>query len=151
MRKWLSHAFHIDPPGPAEPTPPEQAPVDWVCLQIARRRLTTPGLIVLEMSRPLNWIGAQAMHFMQPGAWALLNDRRFTGYKSFASFLERRGSMEYLCRRVEHFEEELARLEREGGDIRAYIAAHLEAARAQAAADAAADDEPAGHEAREHR
>ena len=61
------HAFAVDPPGPAEPTVFQRPAVDWVCTQIAKRHLSTPGLIFLEMTRPLNWLSAQAMHYSKPG------------------------------------------------------------------------------------
>lgn len=123
---WMKHAFHVDPPGPAEPTDSQQFSVDWVCTQIAKRQLTTPGLIFLELTRPLNWIGAQTMHFMQPGVWAILNERRLRGYDSFSRFLEQRGSMDYLCQRVEHFEAEFTRVEEAGESIAAFIKEHLQ-------------------------
>ena len=109
---WLKHAFAVDPPGPAEPTAEQQRPVDWVCRQVARRRLTTPGLIALEMSRPLNFVAAQMMHVLSPGVWALLRRQSHEDYKHFAAFLERRGSIEYLARRIEHFEADFEKREK---------------------------------------
>lgn len=110
--RGLKHAFAIDPPGVAEPTPEQQAAVDYICRQVARRHLTTPGLIGLEMSRPLNFLLSQTMHFFSPGAWAIFPHRTYQGYTDFAAFLERRGSFEYLARRIEHFEAEFERRER---------------------------------------
>ena len=106
LRDKLKHAFAVDPPGPAEPTPQQQAPVNWFCRQVARRHLTTPGLIALEMSRPLNYIASQAMHFTAPGVWAIFRQRNYEQYQHFAGFLERRGSIDYLARRIEQFEKE---------------------------------------------
>jgi hypothetical protein len=106
LKRGLKHAFAVDPPGPAAPTVEQQAAVDWVCQQIAKRHLTTPGLIFLEMSRPMNAIGAALLHFAQPGAWAVMSKQSYDGYVQFSTFLEQRGSMEYLCRRIEHFEEQ---------------------------------------------
>ena len=106
LKEKLKHAFAVDPPGPAQPTPEQQPAVDWFCRQVARRHLTTPGLIALEMSRPLNYVAAQAMHFFAPGVWALARQQTYDGYGQFAAFLDRRGSMEYLVRRIEHFEQE---------------------------------------------
>ncbi len=123
------HAFAVDPPGPAEPTVFQRPAVDWVCIQIAKRHLSTPGLIFLEMTRPLNWLSAQAMHFTKPGAWAIMTDRGFEGYSRFAEYLERRGSMEYMEHRIEHFEAEFDRLGKEGGSIPDYITAHFDALR----------------------
>lgn len=111
LRQKLSHAFAVDPPGPTEPTVEEREAVDWFCRQVARRHLTTPGLIALEMSRPLNYLAAQLMHFSEPAVWALAPPRVRRGYQHFAAFLERRGSIDYLSRRIEHFEHEYEDLE----------------------------------------
>ncbi len=106
MKDRLRHAFAVDPPGPAEPTEKQQPAVDWLCMQVAKRHLTTPGLIALEMSRPLNWVFSQGMHMFSPGAWAVFGQQNYEHYQQFASFLERRGAMEYLERRIEQFEQE---------------------------------------------
>ena len=105
-RERIKNAFAVDPPGAAEPTVEQQPAIDWVCKQIAKRRLTTPGLIALEMCRPLNYVGAQAMHVFQPFAWALATEKGLDGYTQMSAFLEKRGSMEYMMRRIEHFEHE---------------------------------------------
>lgn len=106
--RWLKHAFSVDPPGPAKPTPEQEAAVDKVCAEIVRRHLTTPALVFLEMSRPLNYLGAQALHFFAPFV-AVLTDAE--GHRHFAAFLEQRGSVDYLCGRIEELE---AAAEREG-------------------------------------
>ena len=104
IREKMKHAFAVDPPGPAEPTPQQQTAVDWFCKQVAKRHLATPGLIALEMSRPLNFIAAQTMQFFSPGVWAIARQQTYDQYQQFAEFLEQRGANEYLCRRIEHFE-----------------------------------------------
>ncbi|MCL4209520.1 MAG: hypothetical protein HRU76_11520 [Phycisphaeraceae bacterium] len=101
MKRWFRHAFAVDKPGPAEPSDAEREVVDKVCAQIVKRHLTTPSLIFLEMSRPLNYIGSQTMHFFAPFVWAVTDPR---GFETFAGFLERRGSIEYICRRIEAME-----------------------------------------------
>ena len=103
----LRHAFAVDPPGEAEPTEEQQAPVDWVCRQVARRRLTTAGLVTLELSRPLNFVASQAMIFVSPVIWAFARKLTYEQYQHFAAFLERRGSIDYLTRRIEQLEAEL--------------------------------------------
>jgi len=113
FREKVRHAFAVDPAGPAEPTPEQQEAVDWFCMQVAKRHLTTPGLIALEMSRPLNFIASQAMHFFAPGVWAVARQQTYEGYQRFAEFLERRGAMEYLATRIEEFEAECERRETE--------------------------------------
>ena len=105
-RQSLKNAFAVEADTPAAPTEAQQAPVEWVCRQIATRRLTTPGLLALEMCRPLNYILAQCMHFTEPGVWAVSSAAFLDHYKNFASFLEQRGSFDYLCRRIEQIEAE---------------------------------------------
>lgn len=111
--RWLKHAFAIDPPGPAEPTPDEQVPVDWMCSLAARKHMTTPAVIALELCRPLNWVAAQGLHFARPAVWAVTPDKLFSNYKHFAGYLENRGSVEYMIRRVEHFEAHYSKLEQQ--------------------------------------
>lgn len=98
---WFRHAFALDPPGPAEPTEAERPIAERLCREIVRRQLTAPALAFLEMSRPLNFLAANAIHFFSPVLSALTGDE----HRRFAEFLERRGSIEYLARRIE----ELAR------------------------------------------
>jgi hypothetical protein len=113
VKQKLKHAFAVDPPGPARPTAEQQEVVDAFCRWVARRHLTTPGLVLLEMSRPINWIMAQAGHFISPGVWAVTPEQTHARYKAFVSFLEHRGSIEHLARRIEHFEHEYEKLERQ--------------------------------------
>ena len=98
---WLKHAFAVEPPGPVEPTDPQQAALERVCTQIVKRRLTTPALLFLEITRPMNYIGAQALHFAAPFLSALTDAE---DHKHLATFLERRGSIDYLYRRIEEME-----------------------------------------------
>lgn len=101
--KWLKHAFAVDAPGPAEPTEPQRAVVDKVCCEVVRRHLTTPALLMLEMTRPLNFVASQVLHFFGPFLSAITDAQ---GHKHFAAFLEHRGSIDYLCRRIEDLEAE---------------------------------------------
>lgn len=105
-RGWFKHAFAVDPPGPAEPTEEQKPVVEWACREIARRRLTTPSLMLLELTRPLNYIAAQTMHFFQPGFWAILRQQSYENYIHFSEFLEKRGSMDYIMQRIEEIESE---------------------------------------------
>jgi hypothetical protein len=107
-RDGLRHAFAVDPPGPAEPTQQQAQSVEWFCRQIARRKLSTPALIGLEMSRPLNWLGAMTMHAFAPGVWAIAKQQSYEQYTHFAQYLERRGAIEYICRRIEEMEAQRA-------------------------------------------
>ena len=106
LRDKFKHAFAVDAPGAAEPTPQQEIPVDWLARQVARRHLTTPGLIALEMVRPLNWVFAQGMHLTEPAVWAVSPRALYDHYTNLAAFLEQRGSIEHLCRRIEQLEAE---------------------------------------------
>jgi hypothetical protein len=95
---WFRQAFALDPPGPLAPTDEERAIVERLCRILVRRRMQVPALAFLEMSRPLNRVAAQALYFFQPVAsLALTGD----DYNRFARFLEKSGSIDYLCRRIE--------------------------------------------------
>lgn len=114
--RWLKHAFAVEPPGPAEPTPSQQPSVDWLCSMAARRRLTTPAWMALHICRPLNWVGSMSMHFMTPAVWAVAPEKLFCNYRAFAGYLENRGSIDYMIRRVEHFEARYRLLEKQAND-----------------------------------
>ena len=112
LKERFRHAFAVDPPGAAEPTAEQQEPVDFICRWVAKRHLTTPGLLLLEMSRPYNFLAAQFMHALAPAVWALSQTLGYEKYQHFIAFLEHRGSTEYLAERIEQFEEELSQSRR---------------------------------------
>ena len=95
---WLKHAFAIEPDGPVEPTEVQRAIIDHLCRQIVARGLTTPALVFLESVRPLNYISSQTLHFFAP-VLSVVADAQ--ACRELADFLERRGSVDYLCRRIE--------------------------------------------------
>jgi hypothetical protein len=103
FKQKLSHAFAVEPPGPAEPTGEQRAVVERICREVVRRHLTTPAIAFLQMSQPLNYLAAQAMHFFVPIVSAVTDAG---GMAHFAVFLEHRGSIEYICRRLEDLEQE---------------------------------------------
>ncbi len=100
---WLKHAFAIEPEGPAQPNEAERQLAEHLCQAVVRRGLTTPALLLLETFRPLNYLAAQSMHFLGPIAQAVFDAE---GYRRLAGFLERRGAVDYLCRRLEELEAE---------------------------------------------
>lgn len=53
-----------------------------------------PAVLFLESSAPLNAVGAQALHFLQPIATAVLDPVR---YATLSRYLERRGSIEWVA------------------------------------------------------
>jgi hypothetical protein len=96
----FKHAFALDDPN-LEPTEAQKEVVDKVCREVVRRGLTTPALLSLEVFRPMNYLGAQALHFLQPIVNIVLDGE---GYRHMTEFLENRNSVDYLRRRIEELE-----------------------------------------------
>ncbi len=101
--KWLKHAFATVPPGPAKPDERQRALLEKLCREVVRRRLTTPVLLMLEMNRPLNYVSAQLLHYLQPIV-AIIADT--ANYQKLTEFLEQRGSIDYVCQRLTALETE---------------------------------------------
>jgi hypothetical protein len=95
---WLKHAFAIEPDGPVEPNEAQKAIVDRLCRQVVARGLATPALVFLESVRPLNYVSSQALTFFAPILSAIADAK---ACQDLAEFLEHRGSVDYLCRRIE--------------------------------------------------
>ena len=93
-----------------EPTEAQKEVVDKVCREIVRRSLATPAILFLEVFRPLNYMGAQAMHFFQPIVTVIL-DRE--GYRHMSEFLEHRTSIDYLRQRIEELEDQSENLRKQ--------------------------------------
>ena len=94
---WLKHAFAVGPAGATTPTDGQRMLVDRICLEVIRRRMTVPAQIALEMARPLNYVSAQLMHVLEPFVTVLADP---TEYAQLSSFLEQRGSVEYISQRL---------------------------------------------------
>jgi hypothetical protein len=112
-KAWFANAFAVEKPGSIDPTPAQREIVDKLCREIVRRGLTTPATMALEMSRPLNVLGASALHVLQPIIATILNGEAAS---EFATFLEHRGSIDFLCARIEHFEKEKNPAQADGGE-----------------------------------
>ncbi len=89
--------------GARQPNEAQARIVERVCREIVRRRLTTPAMMALEMGRPLNYLSAQVLTFFQPFV-AIVGDAG--AYEQFTSFLEQRGSLDYIGARIEALEAE---------------------------------------------
>jgi hypothetical protein len=96
--EWLKHAFAIEPEGAVEPTEAQRAVIDSLCRQVVARGLTTPALVFLESVRPLNYVTSQTLLFFAPILSAVADAK---ACQDLADFLEHRGSVDYLCRRIE--------------------------------------------------
>lgn len=100
MFQWLKHAFAVAP-AQAELTEQQKDVVNRVCHAVVARKLTTPAIAFLEMSRPLNYVSSQAIHFFTPILSAIVDTK---GVECFASVLERRDAVDILCTRIEEIE-----------------------------------------------
>jgi len=103
--RWLKHAFAVEPDGPAEPNPEQRELIDRVCREVVKRHLTTPALAFLEMSRPLNFMSSQLLHFLAPLISAVSDAQ---GHRRLADFLEHRGSIDFISGRINALESESA-------------------------------------------
>jgi hypothetical protein len=99
--RWIKHAFAIDSPDQVQPNKTQCAVLEKLCTEVVRRRLTTPALFMLEMSRPLNYVSAQLLRFIEPIATVIANKNE---YEHLTLFLEQRGSIDYICGRLEALE-----------------------------------------------
>ena len=68
--------------------------------------MSTPALMLLEMSRPLNAVASAGMQAMQPAVWAIASGATTAHYEQLAAYLERRGSIEWMSKRVEELANE---------------------------------------------
>ena len=85
------------------PTPEQVALVDRLAREVVRRGMTVPALAFLEMTHPLNYVTAQAIHFFTPMIGAVSDSN---AHRSLADLLEHRGSMDYICRAIERVQAE---------------------------------------------
>lgn len=91
----------MENPAGFRPSDEQRRVADRICRELVRRRLATPALMFLEMSRPLNFLGSQLLHFLSPMLSGLTQSH---GHRHLAAFLEHRGSVDYLCRRIEELD-----------------------------------------------
>ena len=99
------HAFAVDGEK-AEPTPEQSAAVDAFARWVARRGMTSPILLMLESSKPLNGTVAQGLHFADPVLGAVLRAMTAEQVRHLATFLEHRGSIDFITARIEAIDAE---------------------------------------------
>lgn len=95
---WWKHAFALEPAGPTVPTVEQQPIIDALCQRIVDRSLALPAILFLESCQPLGPVAAQSLLLVQPW-FELVIDRNQLAI--FTRFLDRRGSFDYLCQRIE--------------------------------------------------
>ncbi len=100
LGNWLRTAFAVEDDTALQPTPDEARLVDRLCRAIVVRGLRTPAVVALDCSHNLNFLASQTMVFLEPIVTLLFKGDE---YARFRGFLARRGSIEYICRRIESF------------------------------------------------
>ncbi|MDP8255183.1 MAG: hypothetical protein P9M14_05495 [Candidatus Alcyoniella australis] len=101
LRSGLSHAFAVEKPEDLELTDEQSKLLDRLAEKIVEWGLTAPGAIFIEMLRPLNYLGSQLLAFFEPMIRGVFDWREYT---IFYQTLEKRGSVELLLDRIDHFE-----------------------------------------------
>ncbi|MCC7141826.1 MAG: hypothetical protein IT349_06950 [Candidatus Eisenbacteria bacterium] len=84
--------------------------IDKVAERIVLMNLTAPAVFFLESSKPLSYVGSQALVFLEPFIKTFLN---LAYYDRFVALMEDRGSVERLIARIEERDETLQQQERE--------------------------------------
>lgn len=97
IRQWLNKAFSMEAfRKPLDDD--EKALLDRIARTVVKRRMTVPAIMALEMGRPLNYVGSQAMAFFEPIVKSLFT---LSEYSRLKEILERRESIEMLIHRIE--------------------------------------------------
>ena len=111
MFAWLQHAFAVEPSGPVEPSSAQAAAIDAVCREIARRGMALPAQMVLDSSAPLGFLAGQSLRFFEPFLTTVLDP---VGVREFAGFLEKRGAVEYIAKRLDAMSHEVGKSRSDG-------------------------------------
>ena len=93
------------PPIPEE----EDVVLEKVAVKVVQWRMAIPAILFLEMVKPLNYIGAQAMVFFEPFVQTVFN---FKDYDIFRTAMERRENIENLLQKIEKHDADLKEREK---------------------------------------
>ena len=96
--------------GPAAGGMTDDELLDAVARRVVQMRLAVPAVFFLESTKPLSFVGSQALVFLEPFVQAFLTVRH---YQQFTRMMEDRRNVEKLIQRVEALDEELRREEKE--------------------------------------
>ena len=94
-------SFGADPLAESSPIPDDEL-LEQVAQRINRMGLGVAAIFFLESSKPLTFLGSQALTFFAPFVKSFLTVRT---YDQFARLMEDRENVERLILRIEHWEE----------------------------------------------
>lgn len=95
----LKHAFAI--PDDPDLTDQQRQWLSRIARKVAERGLSCPAVLLLESVQPLSYIGSQVFVFFKPAISTLFPPDRCD---EVAALLQRRGTLKFLRRRIEHYE-----------------------------------------------
>ena len=84
--------------------------LDRIAARVVALRMTVPAILFLESSKPLSFLGSQAMYFFEPMVRAFFS---VPEYERFAHLLEKRETMEALLVRIEEKDADARSAEKE--------------------------------------
>jgi hypothetical protein len=84
--------------------------IDAVAARVVRMGLAVPAIFFLESTKPLSYVGSQALVFLEPFVKSVLT---VASYDRFVALLEDRSNVEKLLRRIEDLDEEARAREKE--------------------------------------
>ena len=87
------------------PEADQQAILEKVARQIVKRRLTAPAILVLEVCKPLNFLGSQLLIAFNPFLQSIFNTAEF---QKFALIIEKDTNVEALIKLIEDLNRESA-------------------------------------------
>lgn len=96
--------------GAIKPEMSDEQILEAVATRIVRMGLSAPAIFFFESSKPLAYVGSQALIFFEPFVKTFLN---VAHYQRFARLLEDRENVERLILRVEDLDERAQDAERE--------------------------------------
>ncbi len=101
MRAQMRHAFAM--PEPLELTEDDRALLRRLAELVVRRRLSSLALMLLEIGRPVNYVTAQFLQFLNPFATMVLKGK---DYERFVHILEHRQGIQAMVDMIDEVESE---------------------------------------------
>jgi hypothetical protein len=89
-------------PGGLTPAEEDEKLLDAVASRVVRMGMAVPAIFFLESTKPLSYIGSQALVFLEPFVKSFLN---LASYDRFVALLEDRRNIEKLLRKIEDLDE----------------------------------------------
>lgn len=104
LKQWWDHAFAVSPPHHAI-TDEDETLANKVATFVVKRQLTAPAIMLLETSRPFNYVSSQFLTFLSPFISIIFSNN--TEFKQFTQFLEKRNSIPCIITHIEKLENQL--------------------------------------------